>query len=84
MSTKKDREALWKERSSSSATLKEAFEKEKADIVERPKTRMVKLKYESCCGCGCDTVRLKREVPYDSDLQNGDMADDIEEDDILL
>lgn len=37
-----------------------------------PKTRTVKVRFHSCCGCGCDDDWYLREVPYDSPLQNGD------------
>lgn len=34
--------------------------------------RIVVLRYKSCCGCGCDWVKLERKVPMDSPLKDGD------------
>lgn len=44
-----------------------------SEIRETPiaRTRIVKLRYESCCGCGCHDVWIKREVPADSPLRDG-------------
>lgn len=53
-------------------------------IQEQPVTRMVRLKYKSCCGCGCDYVDLEREVPFDSDLEDGDIVYEVKDDDIWL
>lgn len=39
-----------------------------------PQTRVVILKYKSCCGCGCDFIDIQRTVPYDSPLKDGDNA----------
>lgn len=64
-----------------------SFDQIKADfenIQATPLTRTVILKYKSCCGCGCSTVDLRREVPHDSHLQNGDYADDVEDNDEIL
>jgi len=36
-----------------------------------PETREVILRANSCCGCGCYDVEIKRTVPYDSPLKNG-------------
>lgn len=44
----------------------------KAMETVQPKTRVVKLRSQSCCGCGCDDVTVVREVAYDSPLQDGD------------
>ena len=59
--------------------IKESLEKTKqkkttAPVEEKkkPKFRKVRLKYESCCGCGCEEYELIRKVPYDSKLKNGD------------
>lgn len=43
--------------------------------------RIVKLKYKSCCGCGCSTVDIKRTVPANSHLKDGDLVSTLEEDD---
>lgn len=51
-------------------------------IKEKPITRVVLLKYNSCCGCGCRTTNIKREVPYDSPLQDGDTVNKLEKGDI--
>lgn len=56
------------------AGLKDQFAKEK----NTPLTRKVILVTESCCGCGCSDVRIKRVVPYDSPLKDGDRVDSIE------
>lgn len=48
--------------------LKEKF----TQIKKTPLTRIVTLIAESCCGCGCDTFKIRRKVPYDSPLQDGD------------
>jgi hypothetical protein len=39
---------------------------------EIPATRTVKLVYEYCCGCGCWDLKIKRIVPFDSKLKDGD------------
>lgn len=46
--------------------------------------REVKLKYRSCCGCGCYDEKVLRLVPHDSPLQNGDRIDFLEEDDQVV
>lgn len=53
-----------------SSELKQSFEAEKEKTIEHI-TRTVTLKYASGCGCGGYT-NVKREVPFDSPLQDGD------------
>jgi len=43
--------------------------------------RVVTLKYKSCCGCGCDYSDIRRTVPMDSPLQNGDVTENWEDGD---
>lgn len=38
----------------------------------KPQTRKVKLIMMSSCGCGSLGVDIEREVPYDSDMKDGD------------
>lgn len=52
--------------------------REKLEKVEEVKTREVKVYYKSCCGCGCDTTWLYRDVPIDSPLRNGDRVHSLE------
>ena len=59
--------------------IKEQFE----EIKSKKSTRMVTLKYNSCCGCGCSDIELRREVDEDSHLKNGDRVDTILENDIF-
>ena len=42
----------------------------KAPVQER--TRFVTLYAKTGCGCGGSTTKVRREVPYDSPLRNGD------------
>lgn len=44
----------------------------KANESVQPKTRVVRLKSKSCCGCGCIDVTVVRVVDYDSPLKDGD------------
>lgn len=46
--------------------------------------RIVTLKYKSCCGCGCSYSDIKRTVPSDSELQDGDITEDYEPDDEMI
>lgn len=39
--------------------------------VPAAKTKKVKVYTEACCGCGCDTIWLYREVPVESALSDG-------------
>ena len=54
--------------------LKEKFQSIKSAETQ-PATRVVKLRYKSCCGCGCSTIEFERKVPFDSNLKDGDKAD---------
>lgn len=56
--------------------------KEIIAVKEQPLTRVVNLRYKSCCGCGCDWLDVKRTVPFDSKLKDGDIIKEIETDDI--
>lgn len=53
-------------------------------IEEQPATKVVKLKYKSCCGCGCDYQDISRVVPEDSRLEDGDIVEHLEDDDEWL
>ena len=59
--------------------IKEQFE----EIKSKKTTRIVTLKYNSCCGCGCMDVDVKREVDEDSHLKDGDRIDKILENDMF-
>jgi PDZ domain-containing secreted protein len=63
--------------------LKEQFNSVK-NTETRAATRTVKLKYKSCCGCGCTTIEVERTVPFDSHLQNGDKIDRVEQSDVRI
>jgi len=52
-----------------------------AEIEKQPATRVVRLVYKSCCGCGCSDIDITREVPYDSPLKNGDRIKKLEKND---
>lgn len=41
-------------------------------IPSKPQTRKVRLVMMASCGCGALPVDIEREVPHDSDLQDGD------------
>lgn len=62
------------------SSIKERFEQ----ISSQPVTREVKLRYKSCCGCGCSDVEVMRTVPFDSPLQNGDRIDELGPNDEML
>lgn len=55
--------------------------KQAAKNVAAPATREVILKYKECCGCGCSDIKVKRTVPYDSPLKNGDRIEKFEAND---
>jgi hypothetical protein len=76
---KEQLETLKKETSST----KKLSEKLEAINVVKP-TRVVHLKYKSCCGCGCYDETVERTVPFDSPLNNGDRIDRLEGDDRML
>lgn len=62
--------------------LKERFLKEQENVIIKPETRKVTLKYRSVCGCGStEIVEIEREVPFDSDLESGDFIDFLEKND---
>lgn len=62
------------------AKLQEKFEK----IKKKGNYRKVRLRYSSCCGCGCYDVTIERTVPEDSDLKDGDWADDYMDGDVMV
>jgi hypothetical protein len=84
------------------AQLREEFhkEQEKAPVIKKaeemsiedilgaymPKTRKVRLVVYSGCGCGGSDFEILREVPEDSDLQDGDRIseDGLEEADEVI
>ncbi len=66
---------------SGTARLRQEFQDQKATIVKEPETRLVTLKYKSCCGCGCDTIKVKRTVAFGSSLQTGDYITELQEGD---
>ena len=54
-------------------------------VQETPKYRYVKLRAESCCGCGCSELEIRRKVKYDSHLKDGDyVGSDIKDSDEIL
>lgn len=63
---------------SSSDDLRQQFDK----LYEKKEEyRVVTLKYKSCCGCGCNTVEIRRTVPMNSFLKDGDLVERLEKDD---
>ena len=64
--------------------LKQKFDEVTADVIELPATRVVKLVFSSCCGCGCSDVEIKREVPFDSKLKDGDRITKLEKKDKMI
>lgn len=62
------------------ATIKEVFEETKS----QPTTRVVTLLYHSGCGCGGSTTEVKRTVPYNSKLKDGDYISRIEKNDTIV
>lgn len=51
------------------------------EVKETKKTRIVYLKYKSCCGCGCNDMNVRRTVPFDSPLKDGDRIKEIQKGD---
>lgn len=47
----------------------------KVDAVKQK--RIVKLRFKSCCGCGCNDLKIEREVDGTSKLQDGDYIHDV-------
>jgi hypothetical protein len=78
------------------AGLRESFSREKeqpavkeksADEILaafRPATRKVRLFVYEGCGCGGNDVEIEREVPYDSDLKDGDRVEGYEDTDEII
>ena len=60
------------------------FEDQYSELKGQALLRTVKVQYQSCCGCGCDTVWLNRVVPGDSPIQDGDEVDELMDDDNVL
>ena len=42
---------------------------------DKPSTRVVRLMYKSCCGCGCTEYWYERTVAVDSPLRDGSRID---------
>lgn len=78
MAIQKSKEKEQNKKSSSS------FKEQVKAIISKPVLREVKLRYQSCCGCGCHDVTVKRKVAFDSEYEDGDTIDVILEDDELL
>ena len=57
---------------------------ETAKNLQLPEKKKVRLKVVVGCGCGNSHQLIEREVPYDSDLEDGDYVDDFEENDVYL
>ncbi len=54
-------------------------------VKSQPATRKVDLVYHIECGCGNDSdVKIRRTVPFDSDLKDGDFTDQLHLTDRLL
>jgi hypothetical protein len=68
------------EQKGSKSNLRKAFE----EVKNKNATRVVQLLYKKCCGCGCTTHIIEREVPYDSPLQNGIYIDKVKSTDKVL
>jgi len=34
-------------------------------------TKILNVRYKSCCGCGCDTLLMQKRVPIDSRIPEG-------------
>lgn len=49
-----------------------------------PATRVVNLIASSCCGCGCSDIEIRRIVPFNSTLKDGDRVKEIERSDEIL
>lgn len=64
--------------------LQSELEQLKEETPELVQMREVILVYKSCCGCGCKDLKLRRIVPADSDLVNGDRAYDLEDADEFI
>jgi hypothetical protein len=67
------KESAAEKTTSNNTDLKKRFEQVQAEPVQEL-TRLVKLKYKQCCGCGCSYTDIIREVPNDSPLKNGDIT----------
>lgn len=81
--SKKKNEQL--QSSEENVDLKAQFTAVKTAVKEEESSlRKVKLKYSSCCGCGCDTIVFTRWVEKNSPLKKGDFVDSMEDDDVIL
>jgi hypothetical protein len=63
---------------------RKSFQEEKENEIQVPTTRIVRLWYKACCGCGCETIWLERQVPFGSSLKDGDEAERFNEGDRQL
>lgn len=69
--------------SSEKPSISEEFEKLRKTEV-KPTTRVVVLKLNNCCGCGCSPDYYRREVPIDSVWRNGDSIDETRKGDVEI
>lgn len=60
----------------------DGIRKELKEVEPAVAVRIVNLQYKACCGCGCSLVNVKRTVPVDSDLKDGDIIKEVLDDDI--
>lgn len=81
MEQKKITPEFGKEKSNKLDALKKEFEQEKQRSL--PTTRIVNLKLKLSCGCGSGYGDIQREVPYDSELQDGDIVENLGENDTI-
>lgn len=51
---------------------------------KNPETRVVRLVYNSCCGCGCYDETVERTVPFNSPMKNGDRITKLLDDDEII
>ncbi len=52
--------------------IQESLKRDFESLVSQEVTREVILIYQSCCGCGCSDINVRRTVPANSNLQSGD------------
>lgn len=75
MEQKRKEVSVKKEKEIDKSELKSALE-------NKVRTRTVRLRFSSGCGCGGGYDEVLREVPYDSKLKNGDIIHDLEDGDV--
>lgn len=91
MSIRKRREAERKETKRDHSTARHIAEQATkraeeiaAEVKERTQDRDVFLKWKSCCGCGCTDMAVRRVVPGDSPLKDGDRIKEVSSSDKIL